>query len=237
MKKITSVLIASTALFLSSCVGGSGGGANFELGAPEFSAKIKELNQAPIIDVRTPEEFANGHISNAQNIDWHGDNFESEVSKLDKTKPVFVYCLSGGRSSSAASQMRAGGFSQVYELDGGIMKWRAANLPETSDNTVASPGMSRADFDELLNTEKIVLVDVYAEWCAPCKKMKPYLDEISSELNDKVIVVRIDAEKNKGLMKELKIDELPVLQVYKNRVLTWTNTGYIDKEGVISHLQ
>src|ERR1035437_4915023 len=146
---------------------------------------------------------------------------------IDKSKPVFFYCLSGGRSSSAASQMRNDGFKEVYELDGGIMKWRGANLPETTENTTASTGMTKQQFDALLTPDKTVLVDFYADWCEPCKRMKPYLEEISKDMADKVVVIRINADDNQALCKELKIDALPVMQIYKNKTLAWTNSGYI----------
>jgi thioredoxin len=191
---------------------------------------------ATIIDVRTTDEFSKGHLANANNYDWNGNEFDKQIAPLDKSKPVFVYCLSGGRSSSAASKMRSEGFKTVYELDGGIMKWRGANLPETTDNTVTPNGMSKLQFDALLNSDKLVLIDFYADWCAPCKKMKPYLDEISKDMADRVVVIRINADDNQALCKELKIDALPVLQLYKNKTLKWTNTGFIDKAEVVKQL-
>lgn len=210
---------------------------NTSLSAKEFAAKLKELPSAPIIDVRTVGEFSGGHIQNALNIDWNGDNFQTEVSKLDKSKPVFVYCLSGGRSSAAAAQMRADGFKQVYELTGGMMKWRAAGLPETTNSEAPkSAGMTKAQFDSLIVSNKTVLIDFYADWCAPCKKMKPYLDEISKEMAANVVVIRINADDNAALCKELGVDALPVLQVYKKGKMTWSYKGYIGKEEVVKQL-
>jgi thioredoxin len=206
------------------------------LSAIEFAEKLKEMSTATIIDVRTIDEFSKGHLANALNYDWNENEFDKQIAPLDKSKPVFIYCLSGGRSSSAASKMRSEGFKTVYELDGGIMKWRGANLPETTGNTVMSNGMSREEFDALLNSDKLVLIDFYAEWCAPCKKMKPYLDEISKDMADKVVIIRINADDNQALCKELKIDELPVLQLYKNKVLTWTNTGFMNKADIVKKL-
>ena len=133
--------------------------------------------------------------------------------------------------------MRSSGFKEVYELSGGIIKWRAANLPETTDNAVASTGMSKKQYDDLLKSDKLILIDFYADWCAPCKKMKPYLEEISKEMKDKVVVIRINADDNQSLTKELKIDELPVLSLYKNKNLIWTNKGYISKEDVVKQLK
>jgi thioredoxin-like negative regulator of GroEL len=67
--------------------------------------------------------------------------------------------------------------------------------------------------------------------------MKPYLEEISNDMADKVVVIRINADDNKALCKELKIDALPVLQLYKNKTLSWTNTGFIEKAEVVKQLQ
>jgi thioredoxin len=227
---LTGFIIVNT-----SCINAQTG--DNKLTATDFAEKIKQTPSAFVIDVRTPEEFAKGHLLNAKNFNWNGENFQKQVSPLDKTMPVFVYCLSGGRSSAAATKMREDGFTNVYELKGGIMKWRAANLPETTGDATFAPGMSRQQFDALLVPDKIVLIDFYADWCAPCKLMKPYLEEIAADMKDKVQVIRINADDNQPLLRELKIDELPVLQVYKNKSLGWTNTGFISKEDVLKHLK
>ncbi|MBL0049196.1 MAG: thioredoxin [Bacteroidetes bacterium] len=221
--------------FLVSCSNLQSQNSKTNLSASEFSEKIKQLSDALIVDVRTPEEFEKGHLVNAKNIDWNNDNFDSEIAYLDKTKPVFVYCLSGGRSSSAANKMRNDGFKEVYELKGGIMKWRAAKLPETTKNSNA--GMSKAQFDALLDGDKLVLIDFYADWCVPCKKMKPFLEEISKEQEDKLILIRINADDNQALCKELKIDALPVLQLYKNKSLLWNHQGFIEKNEILKALE
>ena len=67
--------------------------------------------------------------------------------------------------------------------------------------------------------------------------MKPYFEEISKDMPDKVVVVRINADDNQALCRELKIDALPVLQVYRNKTLSWSNSGYIDKQNVLPQLK
>jgi thioredoxin len=117
------------------------------------------------------------------------------------------------------------------------MKWRGAGLPETTDNNISSStGMTMQQFVELLNSNKLILIDFYAEWCAPCKRMAPYLEEISKDMNEKVQVVRINSDENIALCKELKIDALPTLQLYKNKKLSWTNSGYLSKEEIVNIL-
>ncbi len=235
MKFIYSLLFISATLLIG-CSKGPKDNSKNNLPANEFSEKIKSLPSAPIVDVRTPDEFSKGHLPNAINIDWYGNDYDEQIKKLDKSKPVFVYCLSGGRSSSAVYQMLSIGFEEVYELKGGMMKWRAANLPETTNNTNTSEGMTRQQFDELISSDKLVLIDFYADWCEPCKKMKPYLEEISKDMADKMVLVRINADDNKSICKELKIDALPVLQIYKSKTLSWSNAGLLEKEEIVKQI-
>lgn len=223
--------------FLSGCGNVQSQNSTFNLTAKEFAEKIKQLPEAPVIDVRTPQEFSTGHLQNVKNIDWNGSRFQTEISKLDKTKPVFVYCLSGGRSAAAADQMRSDGFKEVYEMQGGMMKWRAANLPETTTNRTKQAGMTPAQFNALIHSDKMVLVDFYAEWCGPCKKMEPYLKEIARDMAGQLEVVRINTDDNLQLCKELNIDAIPVLHLYKNKTLAWSNSGYISKEEVLKKLR
>lgn len=97
----------------------------------EFSEKLNQLSGAVILDVRTPGEYADGHLINAMNVDWNGDDFDAGIKTIDKSTPVFVYCQAGGRSASAAKKMRSEGYKEVYELKGGFEEWQAAKLPET----------------------------------------------------------------------------------------------------------
>lgn len=236
MKKILVNSFVIIMLVLSACSNGQN--ANFGLNVNEFKDKLQQTPNAQLIDVRTPGEFAGGHLQNAINIDWNGSEFATQIKNLDMQKPVFVYCLSGGRSASAASSMRSAGFKTVYEMNGGMMKWRAAALPETkNNNSIESKGMSITEYNKLTSSYKKVLIDFYAEWCAPCKKMKPYLDEIANDMKEDVKIVRIDADQNKALLQELKIDGLPVLILYKNGTQTWRNDGFIEKNEVVAKIK
>jgi rhodanese-related sulfurtransferase len=84
----------------------------------EFIAKIKTSNGAQLVDVRTPGEWAQGKIASSHLISIADPNFLSQASKLDKNKPVFVYCAVGGRSPRAAYMLSQAGFKQVYNLSG-----------------------------------------------------------------------------------------------------------------------
>lgn len=229
------ILSLFTIILLIGCSNGQNTSEKTNLTAVEFSEKINELGNPQLIDVRTPGEFEGGHLESAINIDWNRNDFIHQISSLDKSKPVLVYCLSGGRSASAANELRKNGFKQVYEMEGGMLQWRSKNLPETNENSTLK-SMSKAQYEALLDSDKPVLVDFYAEWCAPCKKMEPYLKKIAEDSSEDVIIIRIDADKNAQLCKDLNVTALPVLKLYKNKKLIWENLGFIEENEVRKQL-
>ncbi|ANH83826.1 thioredoxin [Niabella ginsenosidivorans] len=202
----------------------------------EFYKEVTGSTAKNLIDVRTPEEYAGGHVAGFININWNDSAFAKKTDLLPKDQPTYVYCLSGGRSAKAAGFLRQHGFTRVYEMEGGMMKWRAAGLPEEKREGKKDL-LTRADFDKAIGSGKKVLVDFYADWCAPCKKMAPYLMEIANEMAATVTVLRIDADKNEKLAKELHIDALPVLHIYQKGNLLWSHLGYIEKEKVVANLK
>jgi thioredoxin len=199
-----------------------------------FAEKIAATPNAQILDVRTPEEFISGHIDNATNVNWNGTDFVTKAATYDKTKPIFVYCKSGGRSKQAAAKLEELGFTTIYELQGGMLKWDAAGLSKPSDKII---GMCSQEYSELLNTDKKILINFYAEWCAPCKKMAPYILQMQKELADKVTIVRLNADENKTLISEMKISELPTLLLYENKEVKWKHSGFISEEDLKKQLQ
>lgn len=84
-----------------------------------------------IIDVRTPEEFAEGHIENAINLDYYSETFRDELNELDKDKTYLIYCRSGNRSGSALNIMAELNFLGVHNILGGISRWKTGGLPTT----------------------------------------------------------------------------------------------------------
>lgn len=201
--------------------------------ATAFAEKIKATPNAQILDVRTPEEFASQHIDNAVNVNWKAENFIENSKKFNKQNPVFVYCLSGGRSKQAANKLSELGFSKIYDLEGGILKWNAAQMNVQSDKII---GICPQEYQDLLKTDKKVLVNFYAEWCAPCKKMTPYILKMQEELKDKIVIIRLDADKNKTIVGSLKLDGLPVVILYEKGKEIWRNIGYISEEDLKTHL-
>ncbi|MEO5683553.1 MAG: rhodanese-like domain-containing protein [Chitinophagaceae bacterium] len=93
----------------------------------EFEKAI-QVKGAQLLDVRTPAEYKEGYIKGAVNADWQSEKeFAAQAKKLDKTAPVYVYCLSGVRSGRAADWLAANGFKEIINLEGGIQAWKAAD--------------------------------------------------------------------------------------------------------------
>lgn len=102
---------------------------------PEEAFQMIQNNQNNpdfvIIDVRTPEEFADGYIENAVNIDYYSETFRDELDTLDKNQTYLIYCRSGGRSGNSLEIMAELNFRQVFNVLGGIIAWNAEGLPTT----------------------------------------------------------------------------------------------------------
>lgn len=122
-------LIASfAALILLAGCSSTGSATTVNLNVSEFSQKITEPDVI-ILDVRTPEEFASGHIEGALNIDFNGGDFANEITRLNPSENYAIYCRSGSRSGQAASIMHKAGFHDVSNLNGGVIDWTNAGLP------------------------------------------------------------------------------------------------------------
>ena len=94
----------------------------------DFADKVKDNTEIQLVDVRTPKEFGAGHVDQAQNINYYDLSFRSQVAKLDKSKPIYVYCQSGKRSAKATSILKSMGFKEIYDMQGGFGNWKTQGL-------------------------------------------------------------------------------------------------------------
>jgi len=101
------------------------------MAASDFSTAMKQPGTI-VLDVRTPAEYASGHLAQAKNIDIEASSFTNQIAALDKNATYAVYCHSGNRSGTALEQMTAAGFTHVYDLAGGIDAWQSMGGPLTT---------------------------------------------------------------------------------------------------------
>lgn len=200
---------------------------------PEEFKKLIEKGDGIVLDVRTPEEVASNHIANASFINFYDPGFKEKIAVMQKSKPIYIYCKGGGRSSQAAQILIDSGFQKVYNLEGGIMAWEYEGHELVEYKTVLDEGakeMSVEGFNDFLSEHDIVLVDFHTKWCSPCKAMAPIIDEIETEYLGKAGVIRIDLDKSKALGKEHNITGVPVFVVFKKRTEIWRKSGKVDQQ-------
>ena len=187
-----------------------------------------------LLDVRTASEFTTGHLSHAMQADWlDSAQFRERVSALDKSKPVYTYCLSGGRSGQAMNWLRQNGFT-AYNLAGGINAWKTANKSVAEVQSVKQITMQ--EYFAMIPKSQPVLIDFSADWCPPCIKMAPVLDSLKASQGDKFALLKIDAGAQAEISKQLNVDVLPTFIVYKNGKEVWRKEGIVDMKELKAHL-
>ena len=205
------------------------------LTADEFEKEIITKENVQILDVRTPGEFFSGHIKNALHADWNDKNeFDRRIAFVDKKKPVYVYCLAGGRSAAAADKMRKLGYTNVYELSGGTNAWRAANKPLEGMSTEKQ--MSIEDLNATIGGSKTLLVDFSADWCPPCKLMEPVLKNLLTNNKGKFTLLKVDGGRDQDILKEYKVTALPVFIIFKDGKQVWRKDGIATEKELAAQL-
>jgi rhodanese-related sulfurtransferase len=201
----------------------------------EFSEAIKKTG-IQVFDVRTADEYNSGHIIHALQADWTNQSqFLDRVQHLDKSKPVYVYCLAGGRSNAAANWMRSNGFANVIELEGGINAWKAGSKP--LEGKTEEPQITMEQYKASIPADKTTLVDFGAKWCPPCVKMAPVIDELRKSGEVDFNFINIDAGVHTNLMQELNISPIPVFIIYKEGKEIWRKQGIVSKEELLTQLK
>ncbi len=190
------------------------------------------------LDVRTPGEVARGRIPNASVIDINDPKFIQKVSLMQKDKPVFVYCASGGRSAAAAEKMSTLGFKKLYNLQGGLRTWIAAGFEVESSPTteVRGQGMDPAAFGALVKGEKRVLVEFHTPWCTPCRKMAPIVGALSDAWKGRARIVQLDVESSEAVAQREHIQGVPVFVLYVDGKEKWRHSGELTREALEAEL-
>jgi rhodanese-related sulfurtransferase len=201
------------------------------LSVAEFEKGVAQ-NNIQVLDVRTPGEYQSGHLKNALLADWNNDGeFQQRVKALDKSKPVYTYCLSGGRSSAAMQYLKQNGFT-AYNLSGGISAWKRENKPVEQAASVKQ--MNLQEYQAQIPTDKTVLVDFSAVWCPPCKKMTPLLDSLVKTNGHQFVLVKIDGGDQTDICKEVKVNGFPTFIIYKQGKEIWRKEGLVEAKEFIA---
>ncbi|MDF1559631.1 MAG: thioredoxin domain-containing protein [Bacteroidales bacterium] len=198
----------------------------------EFNQQIS-AKQGTLLDVRTPSEFSNGHIEDAGQLNYYSFDFKQRLLMLPKDQPVYLYCNTGYRSQKAAEILIKSGYSQVFNLQHGIMVWNLNDQPVIVEPDARPDGVDKIEPDEFaafIDNHSLTLVDYYAPWCAPCRQMMPVIDSLGEEYRDQVSVIKVNADASSKLVKGQRISGVPYFVLYRNGEIIFTHSGLISKE-------
>jgi thiol-disulfide isomerase/thioredoxin len=191
-----------------------------------YYTKIQSEKNPQIIDARSPEEFALNHIEGAVNFNLESKDYEQQVAKLDKTKPVFTYSIGAGRSVWLANDLLKKGFKEAYSLEGGIANWIGTGKPFYANS---KSKLSLADYNKIIADNTTVLVDIGSKYCGACKKVKPVLETIKTQYGENLKIVEIDLEENPQIVSDLKtVKVFPTLILYQNGQIIFKKDGLGD---------
>jgi thioredoxin len=231
MKKITFLLFFTSRFLIAQ-------GAITILFPNDFEKCIRQNPNIPLMDIRTKGEFDSGHIKKAMHIDYLSEDFEEYMKQsFLKKNPLYLYCQTGQNSKEAAQYLSELGYENITILKGGFEKWVSNSKPYQSVEKGFTPlgFISKDNYALMVRNSKYVIVDFYADWCEPCKKIAPILRKIDDENTD-VSMVKIDADKNITLTEAHEVSEIPTLILYKNGRQIWRHTGMISENELKSKI-
>ncbi len=209
-----------------------------QLSSDELS-NILSKDNITLIDVRTPGEYGNGHLTDAGQINYYAFDFKKKLLLLPRDEPVYIYCNTGYRSRKAAEILVKNGYEEVYNLEHGIMEWNLHDLPIVVESDARPDIKDRMEPDEfyaLIKSDNPVLVDFYAPWCGPCRQMLPIIDSLKTEYKDEHTIVKINVDASKKLVKKLQIGGVPYLVVYRDGKILNSHNGLLSREELIELL-
>ncbi len=204
------------------------------LGVKEFQSAILQQG-VQVLDVRDADEYKNGHLKNALLANWKDPKeFQDRTQHLDKSKTVYIYCQAGGRSAAAQSYLIEKGF-KVINLEGGLSNWKMNNLPVEGNSNMVQ--MEVSDFEKVIKGNDLVLVDIGAIWCPPCRKMQPVIDKIKKQFGNKLYLLNVDGGNDIEVMKHVQFESLPTFIIYKKGVEVWRKQGIVASQDLEKALQ
>ena len=203
-------------------------------------AQFEQLIKKPggvLLDVRTQNEFNNGHIANAGQLNYYALDFRKRLLMLPKNEPIYIYCNTGWRSEKAAQILAENGYKNVYNLEHGIMDWELQNLPVTVAPDAKPDTENKMEYEELarfIESGKPVFIDFYAPWCGPCRQMMPMIEELKTKYYGKINIIKVNVDASKKLVKEMNIQSVPYLALFKNGSMVYSKNGLTTREELVS---
>jgi len=210
-----------------------------QVNSAEFKKLIKD-NKGTFLDVRTKSEYSAEHIKNAGQLNYYALDFKKKLLLLPKDQPIYLYCNTGYRSKKAGEILAKNGYTNIFNLEHGIMEWNLKELPVVEGDKsmlIKENAMNVDGFKKLIASGKPIFFDFYAPWCGPCRKMMPMMDSLKTEYHGKIKIVKVNSDVSKKLIKELKLMGVPYLVFYKNNKKLFERSGTATRQELISQFK
>lgn len=207
--------------------------------AVEFK-KLITRQSGTLLDVRTAYEFKNEHIKDAGQLNFYAFNFKRKLMLLSKDQNIYLYCNTGYRSEIAARILAKNGYTRVYNLEKGILDWNINNFATVTEPD-AQPDkdneMSVENYNKLIQSDTLVLIDFYAPWCAPCRKMMPTIDSLKTEYHEIIRIEKINTDASKQLVKTLQLNSVPYFVMFHRGKKLFSHRGLISRKEIEETIQ
>ncbi len=201
--------------------------------APEdFAEALKRGENTILIDLRSVNEFSNGHIFGATHIDFGLSTYEWRFAELDTEQNLFIYCKDGKRSKEAAIYLESQGFNSVTVLKGGLKAWLNEGYTLTPEELIPPRELTFVGFNRILDMEHLVIVDFYLPGDQNCRTIEPVLDELAITYSGKIKILRIDMDHYTYLAAKMEIEYTPTLQLYEYGNLCEVLKGITNKKRI-----
>lgn len=201
------------------------------LNAEAFNQGIKSKDNTQIVDIRTYEKFARGHIKYAVNIDFEEDNFENLVTKYYSINtPLYIYAGSDFASNNARVFLNDLGYKNIFTLKGGFSEWVMDSKPYVSELENFEPiaAFTPENFKRALAINPRLFVFLQTPSCGYCKQMKPYMAQQAKNAGYKLL--EIDIEENENMSYFFDAHETPTMLIYNYRKQVWKNKGMLKEQ-------
>jgi rhodanese-related sulfurtransferase len=198
----------------------------------EFAEALKHRENTILIDLRSGDDFSNGHIFGATHIDYGKSTYKWRIAELDTKQDLFIYCKDGKRTKEAAVYLESQGFNSVTVLKGGVKAWLDEGFTLTPEELIPDPKLTFESFSRMLDLEHLVIVDFYLPGDLNSRAIEPVLDELAITYDKKIKILRIDMDHYTYLAAEMEIEYPPTLQLYENGNLCIALEGVLNKKDI-----